>query len=226
MTRESASEKIGVLMSGGLDSAVLLARTADQAGRVYPIYVRTGLFWEVAEIEHVRLFLMTLGRDNLEPLALLDLPVADLYGSHWSISGQGIPNLHSSDEAVYLPGRNLLLLSKAFVFCALKGISVLTLGLLKGNPFPDSTPGFFAAFQTAAAAALGCTVEVRTPFLEMSKAQVIQAGRDLPLELTFSCMNPVNGRHCGSCNKCAERRKAFAGSGLCDKTAYCALPPL
>jgi 7-cyano-7-deazaguanine synthase len=48
----------------------------------------------------------------------------------------------------------------------------------------------------------------------------MQRGRFLPLELTFSCMRPLDGRHCGDCNKCAERRKAFRDAGLPDRTPY------
>jgi 7-cyano-7-deazaguanine synthase len=67
---------------------------------------------------------------------------------------------------------------------------------------------------------------ILTPFLNLTKIEVIRAGRDLPLELTFSCLNPVTGIHCGVCNKCAERRLAFSRAGIPDKTRYQALPEL
>jgi 7-cyano-7-deazaguanine synthase len=54
----------------------------------------------------------------------------------------------------------------------------------------------------------------------MNKQQVMALGRELPLELTFSCISPVNGFHCGRCNKCAERQEAFRQAALTDKTIY------
>jgi 7-cyano-7-deazaguanine synthase len=54
----------------------------------------------------------------------------------------------------------------------------------------------------------------------MNKQQVMALGRGMPLELTFSCIAPVNHLHCGRCNKCAERQAAFRESGIQDKTVY------
>jgi 7-cyano-7-deazaguanine synthase len=77
-----------------------------------------------------------------------------------------------------------------------------------------------AAFGQAVNQAVGGRVELRRPYVSLSKAEVVRRGRGLPLELTFSCLRPVGGRHCGRCNKCAERRRAFAEAGLDDATAY------
>ena len=59
------------------------------------------------------------------------------------------------------------------------------------------------------------------PFESLRKADVLARGRHLPLHLTFSCINPIDGRHCGGCNKCAERKKGFRDAGLIDRTVYC-----
>jgi 7-cyano-7-deazaguanine synthase len=220
-------ESVCVLLSGGLDSCVLAATAAKKAVRVFPVYVRAGLFWEATELQHVQRFLTALNLLAVAPLQELSLPAEDLYGAHhWSISGQQIPDIHSDDREVYLPGRNLLLLSKAALFCALRRIPVLALGLLKGNPFPDSTPDFLNSFAAVASRAMNFDLTILTPFLNLTKIEVIRAGRDLPLELTFSCLNPVTGIHCGVCNKCAERRLAFSRAGIPDKTRYQALPEL
>jgi 7-cyano-7-deazaguanine synthase len=103
---------------------------------------------------------------------------------------------------------------------------MVALGLLKGNPFPDSTPEFFSRFQAAASQALSFELQIITPFADLSKAEVIQLGRGLPLELTFSCINPAGQDHCGACNKCAERRRSFVLAGVVDKTRYHSLPSL
>ena len=77
-----------------------------------------------------------------------------------------------------------------------------------------------AAFEAAVNRAVEGRVRVRQPYLGSHKVEVMRRGRDLPLELTFSCIRPVGGRHCGACNKCAERKRAFADAGLADRTAY------
>jgi 7-cyano-7-deazaguanine synthase len=58
------------------------------------------------------------------------------------------------------------------------------------------------------------------PFDQLHKTDVLVRGKLLPLQLTFSCINPIDGRHCGICNKCAERRKGFRDAGLPDLTSY------
>jgi len=188
---------------------------------VQPIYIRFGLAWEGAEEEHLRRFLGSLPADyHVRPLVALELPVADVYGSHWSVSGAEVPSKDTPDSAVYLPGRNLLLLAKSSVWCALNDFGVVALGTLKGNPFADSGPEFLDGLAAVASLALDRPLAVETPFARLSKVEVLERGRHLALELTFSCIDPKNGEHCGRCNKCAERRRAFAASGLVDRTAY------
>ncbi len=146
--------------------------------------------------------------------------MADVYQGHWSLSGLNVPDEKSDDAAVYLPGRNVLLLGKSMLWCHLRGIDALALGHLSSNPFPDATEKFFRTYQDVVNLATGGQVRIIRPFAEMSKADVMRLGASLPLELTFSCIDPRSGRHCGSCNKCGERRAAFASAGLVDKTNY------
>jgi 7-cyano-7-deazaguanine synthase len=214
------SAAIAVLISGGLDSAILLGEMLKRQPTVQPLYVRNGLYWEAVELEHLRRFLAALAGPALRALQVLELPVADLYGSHWSITGEDVPDASTPDEAVFLPGRNVLLLAKSLLWCHLHGIGQLALGVLGSNPFPDASDEFFAEYQRAVNRAVDGQVEVQRPFAGLSKAQVMQRGRDLPLELSFSCIRPLRGRHCGACNKCAERRQAFADAGLTDRTPY------
>jgi len=210
-----------VLASGGVDSAILVADQAALGSVVYPVYIRFGLSWEEIEEEHLRRFLEALpGRDAVLPLTVLELPVADVYGAHWSVSGSDIPDETTADEAVYLPGRNLLLLAKTSVWCALHGVGRIALGTLQGNPFADSSVGFLSGFAALAAVAMGNHLDVVTPFARFTKAQVLERGRGLPLGHTFSCIAPVGHVHCGRCNKCAERRQGFRQAGIDDQTSY------
>lgn len=222
----SNSTRVAVLFSGGLDSCVLVAALAGQAERVFPIYVRQGLHWESVERSWADSFLKELGGDNIEVLKDVEVPVADVYNSHWSTTGANTPDHLSDDREVYLPGRNLLLLAKTSLFCALNNIPTIALGPLAGNPFPDSTPEFFLKFQETASLALGFPLAIRTPFSKLSKADVIQLGRNLPLHRSFSCIDPADSDHCGRCNKCAERRRSFLQAGVADRTSYRALPAL
>jgi 7-cyano-7-deazaguanine synthase len=213
-------KELVVLASGGADSAILVADQAVQGQVVQPIYVRLGLAWEEVAEAHLRQFLEAVPAAlAIRPLVVLALPIADVYGAHWSVSGAGAPDETTPDEAVYLPGRNLLLLAKTTVWCALHGVNRIALGTLGANPFADSSREFLSGFAASASLALGHDLEVVQPFASMTKAQVLAVGRDLPLELTFSCIAPVGMDHCQSCNKCAERRKAFAEAGIQDGAA-------
>jgi 7-cyano-7-deazaguanine synthase len=213
-------EAAAVLVSGGLDSAILLVEALGRAPAVHPLYVRGGLAWEGVELAHLRRFLDAVRRPGLQPPVVLDLPVADLLPTHWSVSGRGVPGADAPDEAVFLPGRNVLLLAKGMLWCHLHGVTSLSLATLRGNPFPDATPAFFAEYQAVVNRAIGGGVRVCRPYAALEKRAVMRRGRGLPLERTFSCIRPVEGRHCGACNKCAERRRAFAEAGMDDPTDY------
>ncbi len=213
-------DPLAILISGGLDSAILLGEELRQQTTVHPIYIRTGLAWEVAELAHLERYLAALAGPVLRPLRILEQPVADLYGRHWSLTGENVPDASTPDEAVFLPGRNVLLLSKALLWCHLHGVPALALGTLGSNPFPDATPAFFDAFARLVSAAVAGNVRLLRPYQELHKVEVMRRGRGLPLELTFSCIRPVNGIHCGCCNKCAERKRAFLDAGMPDPTAY------
>jgi len=211
---------VAVLASGGLDSAVLAAEYLGEGRVVQPIYVRFGLAWEEIEETHLRRFLDTLQSSRLRPLVTLALPVADTYGSHWSLSADDVPDADTPDEAVYLPGRNLLLLAKSSIWCALHGYPTIALGTLKGNPFADSSREFFGDVESLVQTAVDHRLEIATPFSELDKAHVLELGRDLQLQHTFSCINPTAGVHCGRCNKCAERQRAFEEASIDDVTTY------
>ncbi len=201
------SKSVCVLASGGTDSAVLLGEAIKTRRRVHPLFIRCGLAWEKAEIHWLKKFLMTVRRPGLQPLTVVSLPTADLYGGHWSVSRRKVPGHRSADDAVYLPGRNIFLLSKAAVFCALRGIPEIMIGTLKGNPFPDGTPDFFRTMEAALNKGLQSKILIHAPFRRLSKSQVVRRGRGLPLQLSFSCLNPRGLNPCKRCNKCAERAK-------------------
>jgi 7-cyano-7-deazaguanine synthase len=213
-------KELAILVSGGLDSAILLGIACQNKSIVHPLYVRNGHLWESAEEDHLRHYLKAMGDLYLRPLHVLEVPVADLYGTHWSVTGLGVPDARSADEAVFLPGRNVLLLDKAMIWCHLHQVGAVAVGHLQSNPFPDATDSFFSELEETVNQAVGGRVHILRPFALMSKVDVMHLGRDLPLEKTFSCIRPVAGEHCGVCNKCGERRKAFADARMTDRTVY------
>jgi 7-cyano-7-deazaguanine synthase len=201
-----------VLVSGGVDSVVLLGELLDQGREVHPIYVRSGFRWEKAELHWIRRILKTIDGHRLKPLTVLRVPAAPVIDQgHWSLSGRGVPSARAAWDSVYLPGRNLVLLSEAGVLCAERGVGALALAVLKGNPFSDATPKFFAIMSRAITQATGSPLIVMAPYRALTKLQVVCRGRslDLPLELTFSCINPRGLKPCGKCSKCGERDEAL-----------------
>jgi 7-cyano-7-deazaguanine synthase len=216
-----------VLLSGGLDSAVL---AVDEATRslVQPIYISVGLAWEAAERRAVDMFLAQVPHpERLAPLVSLSVEMRDVYsGAHWAVTGEP-PAYHTPDEDVYLPGRNIVLFSKAAIFCAMAGITRIAIGTLDLNPFPDATPSFRDRLAEALSLGLDHPIEIAAPYARTSKVDVIRRGAALgaPLALTLSCMNPELAgegfpRHCGRCSKCRERHDAFLDAGIPDPTAY------
>ena len=212
-----------VLLSGGLDSAVLLAHEA-RARRVWPVYVKVGLAWEALELAMVERLLAhpaPAGRASAAVDAWSS-PCATSTRRRTGPFAASRPPTTRPDEDVYLTGRNLVLLAKAGVTGRLRsGRSASRSDRWPAIRFPTrgrrSSPRWPNALIDS-----GWTtpMEVAAPFLEWQKEDVIRRGLELgvPLELTLSCMNPVDGadgppRHCGLCSKCRERRDAFAAIG-------------
>lgn len=227
--------KVALLTSGGVESAILIGLLPDRCKTVQPIYVRFGLLWEEAELYHLRRYLRAVGRSNLLDLKVLEMPIEDLYKNHWSTTGDGVPDASTDDDAVYLPGRNILLTAKTAVWCALNNTPAMALGSLATNPFPDATDPFFEILQQSYSTGLAETIQIIRPVVHLHKEQALRLAKHLPLELSFSCIKPQEKQlcnvdsetgsekqwiHCGACNKCEERRRAFELVDFPDRTEY------
>jgi len=224
---------VAVLVSGGVESASLVCILKKYFANVYPLYMRFGLVWEKVEYQYLLQYLEAVKQPGIEPLTVLDMPISKIYGQHWSMNGSDVPNAASADEAVYLPGRNLLLVTQTAVWCSLNQISFITLGSLGTNPFPDASNNFFTQLENTLNTGLAFDINILRPFYDMHKEQVISLAKHLPLHLTFSCISPSNkgsknesiAIHCGACNKCAERQKAFLDAQVTDLTPYASSQP-
>jgi len=197
-----------------MDSAALLYYYAKKGYQVYPLFVRQGLIWEKTELYWLKRFVSFLKKEFSSDIAQsvfsMNFPLKELYGEHWSVTGKNGPQYHDPDETVFLPGRNIVLLTKAAIYGSLNEIHEIALGPLKGNPFPDSRNTFFRSMEKSLSSGLDWDLKIKTPFLTWSKEQVISKHSQLPWELTFSCLRPKDNKHCGTCNKCRERDEVLS----------------
>ena len=219
VTQSNNSGSIAVLTSGGLDSSVLLY-DLSQTQTVFPIYVQQGLAWETEEYGSLENYISAIQNDSIMPITKLRMPVEEIYGRHWSVTGDNIPSANDPDEKVYLPGRNIFLLTAAGIWCVTHGVTEIALGSLLGNPFPDATPEFFNNFAQILSTATSSKINIITPYRGMTKATLISQFKKLPLHLTLTCNDPHKGNHCGVCNKCHERQISFSLSNITDRTYY------
>lgn len=224
-------KRAAVLFSGGLDSAVLVADASrsprwSQGAGVQSIYISVGFAWEREERAMAARLFASPAFAHVPPPVELRFDMRDVFAAdHWAVRGHA-PAFDTPDEDVYIHGRNVILLSKAAVYvssrAADRGGATLLLGTLGGNPFADATPEFFAAQARALSLGLAMPIAIEAPYAAMRKSDVIRRGVELgvPLELTLSCMQSSEGRHCGACSKCRERRDAFRNAAVPDPTEY------
>ena len=217
---------VAVLVSGGMDSCAMLADIVSHTP-AHPIYVRSGMAWEDAEVAALTRFLSAIESENLRRLTVLEAPVAPLLGTHhWSMSPDAVPEYDAPDETVYIPGRNITLLSLAAIWCSLNDVREIAIGTLAGNPFPDATPQFRKLIAASCSAGLDHEVTISAPMSRMHKHDLLaRFGDQFPLHLTLTCSKPEladrnDVSHCGECNKCRERHEAYLDAGIPDLTQY------
>jgi 7-cyano-7-deazaguanine synthase len=213
--------KAVVILSGGLDSTVCLAEAVATGDGVIVLSIDYGQRHAV-ELQRARAIAAHYGVEHIEQRldlsawggsaltdASIDVPVAG--------SDAGIP-------ITYVPGRNLIFLSLAIALAEARGCEHVSIGVnaLDYSGYPDCRPEFIASFRQTAALALrtgveGSPVDVITPLIDMTKAQIVRRGVDLgaPLELTWSCYRG-NDTPCGDCDSCVLRAKGFSESGIAD----------
>jgi 7-cyano-7-deazaguanine synthase len=216
-----------VLLSGGLDSATVLAMARAAGLECYALSVSYGQRHQAelnaaARIAHAlgarehRIMHVNLGRIGGSALTdkSIDVPTEP---------GDGIP-------VTYVPARNTIMLSLALAWAEVLKAEEIHIGVnaVDYSGYPDCRPEFVAAFEHLAALATkagveGAALRIRAPLLNMSKAQIVGEGMRLGVDysLTVSCYQAdARGRACGSCDSCRLRRAGFAAAGVPDPTSY------
>ena len=122
-----------------------------------------------------------IARASYRDLVALAVDMTDVYPAvHWARTGSA-PAYHTPDEDVYIPGRNIVLLGKAGVFCGAAGLDRLVIGTLDHNPFPDATPSFRHAMASALSLGMAHPLVIDAPYARVGKAEVIQRDELLAL---------------------------------------------
>jgi 7-cyano-7-deazaguanine synthase len=217
-------EGLVALVSGGLDSAVMVGLAAEAGEAIFPLYVRQGFVWENEEAAALQKFLESirrLDRGRVHALATARFEAPEGCAGAWATDERAEPpGANTPDEAVYLPGRNVVLLTQAALLAQASRVSRIQLGILSSNPFSDATGSFFNSIEETMFEAIRWRVTIERPFESMSKTDLLKRGAKFDLGLTLSCLRPLDGAHCGNCNKCAERAKAFRNAGLRDPARF------
>jgi 7-cyano-7-deazaguanine synthase len=220
-----------VLLSGGLDSATVLAMARADGFACHALSFRYGQR-HVVELEAAARVAHALGAVE-HRVATVDL--GWIGGSALTASELAVPKDRAVGEMggdipiTYVPARNALFLCHALAWAEVLGARDLYAGMnaLDYSGYPDCRPEFLAAFENMArlgtkAGAEGADWRVRAPLIAMTKAEIIRAGVALGVDyaITHSCYDPVGDAACGRCDSCLLRKKGFADAGVADPTRY------
>ncbi len=226
-----AKRKAVVLLSGGVDSATALALAITDGFEAYALSFRYGQR-HALEIEVAREVAAHLGAAD-HAIQEIDLR---LFGGSALTSDIAVPKDRDVNEmaaeipVTYVPARNTIFLAFALAWAEVLEADAIFIGVnaLDYSGYPDCRPEYIAAFERLAALATkagveGKPVSIRTPLIDLTKAEILKIGAGLGVDygLTLSCYDPTpEGRACGRCDSCRLRRKGFEGAGLSDPTVY------
>lgn len=221
-----------VLLSGGLDSATVLAIARAQGYAAYALSFSYGQRHSF-ELEAARRVAGALGA-ALHRIATIDLRV---FGGSALTDDIDVPKGRDAEEmshgipVTYVPARNTIFLSFALAWAEVLGASDIFIGVnaLDYSGYPDCRPEFIRAFEEMANLATKAGVEgrqrlkIHVPLIAMTKAKIIERGLQLGVDysLTSSCYDPAaDGTPCGECDSCLLRRKGFRENGIEDPLRY------
>jgi len=217
-----------VLLSGGLDSATVLALAHERGFACHCLSLDYGQR-HCAELQAAARVAAALGAATHR---VLKLDLGQLGGSALTDSSIAVPiaGVQPGIPVTYVPARNTIMLSLALAWAEVIDAEDIFVGVnaVDYSGYPDCRPEFIRAFETLAnlatkAAVEGSPLRVHAPLIEMTKAQIIAEGGRLGVDygLTVSCYQAdPEGRACGVCDSCRLRSQGFAAAGLVDPTPY------
>ena len=221
-----------VLLSGGLDSTTCLAIAQSEGFEVVALSFRYGQR-HTNELECAAAIARSAGVEHL----IVNIDLAAFGGSALVDDSIEVPKHESVEEltadsvpVTYVPARNTIFLSFATAVAETRGAHDVFIGVnaVDYSGYPDCRPEFIEAFELMANLATREGVEggrlcIRTPLIDLTKAQIIQRGLELGVDysVTLSCYDPTDdGRSCGHCDACLLRARGFADAGISDPTRY------
>jgi 7-cyano-7-deazaguanine synthase len=216
-----------VLLSGGLDSATVLAMARAHGFECHALSVHYGQRHS-AELEAARRIAASLA---VREHRIMGVDLAGIGGSALTDAAVAIPEAPTTGIPVtYVPARNTLLLSLALGWAEVVGAADIFVGVnaVDYSGYPDCRPEFIAAFEQLARLATKAGVEgtrfqIQAPLIRMSKADIIRAGAELGVDfgMTVSCYQArSDGAACGKCDSCRLRAAGFAAALIPDPTRY------
>jgi len=225
------SRRAIVLLSGGLDSATVLAVARRDGFEAHCLSVDYGQRHR-GELAAARAVARALGAASHR---VVRVDLSAFGGSALTDTSIAVPKdrsrraLAASIPVTYVPARNTVMLSLALAWGEVLGARDLFVGVnaIDYSGYPDCRPAFLRAFERLARVATKAGVEgqrfrVHAPLVRLTKAGIVRLGTRLgvPYGITLSCYDPVRGQACGRCDACALRRKGFEEAGLPDPTRY------
>jgi 7-cyano-7-deazaguanine synthase len=222
-----AEQRTVVVVSGGLDSTTMAYSLRAQG------YSLVAISFDYGQRHRKELaYAEQMAADLDASWTLIDLHAAGvtsfLTGSALTDESVTVPDGHYADESMKItvvPNRNAIMLSIACALAVTRDAGAVAFGAHTGDHFiyPDCRPEFVRAYQSMVNVAVEglASIEILTPFLSMTKADIVRLGAELhvPFEQTWSCYKG-GALHCGTCGTCYERREAFALAGVTDPTVY------
>jgi len=219
MVGEKLEKKCVVVLSGGPDSATVAYWAKAQGYQIYPITFNYGQI-AVKETEAAKKIAEKLGANT----KIIDLSaLKDIFSSATSLVNRDIPLTAEFSAPIIVPFRNAIFLSAAVAYAVTVGAKHIFYGAQGSDePFyPDCRREFYEAFEKAARLGTCEEITIKAPFSGSKKSELIRKGVELgvPFELTWSCYRDGEV-HCGRCESCVNRKKAFADAGVVDPTRY------
>ena len=220
------------LISGGLDSLVVASMARAAGWRLFALTIDYNQRHKI-EIESAARIAKALGAERhiVLPLDLSAFGGSALTDQQIDVPKQGVGD---GIPVTYVPARNTIFLSLCLGWAEAVGARDIAIGVnaLDYSGYPDCRAEFIDAFVTTANLATKAGVEgdpfqVHTPLVHMSKADIVQAGTELGIDLgmSWSCYDPTpEDLHCGVCDSCRLRQKGFIEAGVADPTGYAVLP--